>query len=862
MPPLRVLYVDAYDSFTNNIIGLLETTLDVCVTLVRIDDAYVASNLEQFLLDFTAVVVGPGPGDPRKQEDIGFVNQLWELKEPSLIPILGICLGFQSLALAFGGRIERLREPRHGLITDVAHQGTDIFKGISGPFQATQYHSFRVILGQESLPDPQKASQGTKSSPMIQPLAWDYHDSQNGPVSQAIRHKTKPFWGVQYHPESICTAEAGAQVIRNWWIKSLEWLLSHGRSPGVCGVRSSPQLHPRTPSTNDFHVHDVDHRDELELEQILDILTYSRDEPRQSQYVSLPLYQLTVIELCEGLNLPANELILLDSQQTKGRYSVIGLVIPGQTLNLTYTIHSHRLRVSLTGNQYIERHFDHVKTIWDLLQRILNIYNPQTDTESPIPFWGGLMGYVSYEAGLDTVGVITQPEGVNSRAPDFNFALVERSIVVDRVENRIYIQSLLPRDSDWLSETSTAIRSMLDEHGLFEDHPSPPLASNSHVLPTTVSKTNLCSRPARSEILEYFISGDIQRPSEDNYRERVLGCQEALRAGDSYELCLTDQTTVTILKDNNLDHPWVLYQHLRERNPAPFGAYVRLNGCTILSSSPERFLSWNRDGVLQMRPIKGTVKKSKRMNYELAKSILGSSKERAENLMIVDLIRHDISSMIGAQNCRVSQLMQVEEYETVYQLVSVIEGQLPKATRPNPEMSNGHHDVNGTEPDRHNHTTPTPNPKIAKQPPALPPITGIDVLRAALPPGSMVGAPKKRSCELLREFEDHKPRGIYSGVLGYMDVRGSGDFSVVIRTAYRVDDEVVWKPKNGSGGPAADRTQEGDNGRIDEEREREMIPHQVWRIGAGGAVTVQSTDLGEFQEMETKLDAILNIFQE
>lgn len=842
---MRILYVDAYDSFANNIIGLLESTLDVSVTLVKIDDVNVASNLELFLGYFAAVVVGPGPGDPRNQEDVGFVNQLWELKDSSLIPILGICLGFQSLALAFGGRIERLRQPRHGLVTEVSHRGTDIFEGICESFEATQYHSFHVILGHDSFPDTQEICHVTTSSSMLQPLAWDHDDFDNGPVLQAFRHKDRPFWGLQYHPESICTAGAGAKVVHGWWIKALEWLASNSRAPPIDGIKLSRHLYSRTLPLNGFLDHSVDHDEELDLAQFLETLTSPRNEPPQSEYISLPLRQLNVVRLCEGLNLLGTELILLDSQQTKGRYSIIGLVIPDQTLRLTYTMHSQHLRISLNGRVYVERYCNHVTTIWTLLQHILDIYSPRARTESPTPFCGGLMGYVSYEVGLDTVRVSTQSQSPRSQASDFNFALVERSIVIDHIDNRIYIHSLLSKDNDWLSETSTAIIDMNTTDLLIEDHSPPLLSFTNHVFPTTDSETGLCSRTERSSILQYFKSGEIQRPAEHQYCQNVLGCQEALRAGDSYELCLTDQTTVTIAENGHLDQPWILYQHLRETNPAPFGAYIRLGGCTILSSSPERFLSWDRDGALQMRPIKGTVKKSKNMNYSLAKSILDSSKERAENLMIVDLIRHDISGMIGAQNCKVSQLMQVEEYETVFQLVSVVEGQLPKvaAERKATDEADGQRYVNG-----------------------------IDVLRAALPPGSMVGAPKKRSCELLQEFEDHKPRGIYSGVLGYMDVRGGGDFSVVIRTAFRVDDEVVWKRKapsaktNGHTPRHEDAsepgsTENGVNG-FNKHDDQEMLPHQVWRIGAGGAVTVQSTAQGEFQEMETKLDAILKIFHD
>jgi para-aminobenzoate synthetase len=182
-----------------------------------------------------------------------------------------------------------------------------------------------------------------------------------------------------------------------------------------------------------------------------------------------------------------------------------------------------------------------------------------------------------------------------------------------------------------------------------------------------------------------------------------------------------------------------------------------------------------------------------------AKSILASPKERAESLMIVDLIRHDLAGVENSRDVKTTSLMQVEEYESVYQLVTVIEGTL--------------------------------QPTFAANDPRYRPLEmGIDVLAASLPPGSMTGAPKKRSCQLLRAIEEEKPRSIYSGVLGYMDVGGGGDFSVVIRTAYRWDDET---------------TETG----------------ETWRIGAGGAITDMSQEMSEWDEMNTKVDAVLRSFK-
>jgi para-aminobenzoate synthetase len=176
------------------------------------------------------------------------------------------------------------------------------------------------------------------------------------------------------------------------------------------------------------------------------------------------------------------------------------------------------------------------------------------------------------------------------------------------------------------------------------------------------------------------------------------------------------------------------------------------------------------------------------MTLARAQEILNTPKERAENLMIVDLIRHDLHRLLGKVD--VEKLMVVEEYKTVYQLVSVISGTLPED-----KLETG--------------------------------ITGFDVLARSIPPGSMTGAPKKRSVQILQQLEgDDRERGVYSGVAGYWSVCGAGDWSVVIRSAYRYDDE-------GEG---------------------------EWWVGAGGAVTALSTPQGEWEEMCVKAESTVGAF--
>jgi para-aminobenzoate synthetase len=234
-----------------------------------------------------------------------------------------------------------------------------------------------------------------------------------------------------------------------------------------------------------------------------------------------------------------------------------------------------------------------------------------------VPFWGGFVGYVSYESGLETIDV-SPPLAAKGR-PDFWFVFVERSIVLDHCSGTVFVQSTKACDGKWLDSVKEC-----------------------------VNGANRKSQDPRPMQMEMRQSGGITiGPQQSQYCQKVSECQEQLRAGESYELCLTDQTVV-----ENSNSPWMLYRQLRKQNPAPFGAYLRLSssdqvGVSLLSSSPERFLSWSRSGKCQFRPIKGTVRKSPTTTRLQAETILKSAKEQAENLMIVDLIRHDLSGVKG-----------------------------------------------------------------------------------------------------------------------------------------------------------------------------------------------------------------------
>lgn len=818
----QILFIDAFDSFTNNIVGLLSQTLDVAITVKRMNEDI--DDVSALLACYDAVVVGPGPGHPAKPEDIGFINRLWKLSDADIVPILGVCLGFQSLCHSQGAAVKELTRARHGIVSRVSHEGSDIFAGVKD-LDATQYHSLKVDIGTRE--GVKVFYEPSEACPTLQPLAWDADDEINGPILMGVRHTEKPFWGVQFHPESICTSAAGQVMIQNWWIGATKWSTSRKRQ-ATRAAPSSLALKPEIEQQSEQALRNGRQRKSLGRQ----IRAQIPDDTITLQWSKVDAPDVAPSSLVEALGQKdqghgRREVVLLDSQGHKsGEFSIIGLVTPNQTMKVTYRVSEKTIRYGYTEGEMRSLAVDSIEDVWPLLQETLDLHEPSHSEETFIeedspastpgdldcrqqrqwPFWGGFMGYVSYEAGLETLDVESHPSCATGGVPDINFAFIHRSVVFDHATSTAYIQSLWGNDSAWIEQTKDVIERLQNDSkptvDIWAESNGKRQKIGAH---STAAKATLEESAALSDAL---LHADIKRPGEMEYRNKVLRCQELLASGDSYELCLTDETQIHVpLNESGKGlNEWALYKRLRQNNPAPFGAYLNLSGVTVVGSSPERFLRWTRQGRCQFRPIKGTVKKGPDVTREQAHAILESSKERAENLMIVDLIRHDLSGVIGAESTSVPKLMVVEEYETVYQLVSVIEGQLPERGPGQPR--------------------------------------GLDVLKRSLPPGSMTGAPKKRSCEILRDIEK-RPRGVYSGVLGYMDVGGAGDFSVVIRTAMRNVNEGAM----GANGTAPGDAEDGEH--------KISNKHEMWRVGAGGAVTIQSTDEGEFLEMEAKQSSVL-----
>jgi para-aminobenzoate synthetase len=537
------------------------------------------------------------------------------MKDEEILPIFGVCLGLQSMAIAFGAHLERLRVVKHGQVSDIQHVGNDLFQGVK-QVHAVRYHSLHVTLPEDG---------------EIQELAWADDGEENGHVVMAAKHQSRPFWAVQYHPESVCTEGGGLDVLRNFWRLARTWTSERRRTLSPWNATARDMFRNPWPLIQS-------HSPPPTPSQLRPVVTT----------VILDLPSLSAVTACECLgvfdeNIP---FVLLDSAANPGRFSIIGSLLP-TSLQITHYV--HEAFVSLRRGELTVHEDLKAGDIWSWLPTFMKAHRAQGYPD--IPFWGGLVGQLSYGLGVHSLHVpLERNPGIDeNRHPDVNLVFVERSVVLDSVTGKAYVQSLIPGDDSWITNTKVKLIA----------------ASGQARCSTVPNKT--------------AIPPSITLPDKSQYISRINDAKEHLFSGDSYEICLTAPTRISIpvtLAGNSSS--WERYKSLRHNNPAPHSAYLRLHPTTLLSSSPERFLSFSRPpkSICQLRPIKGTVRKAPAVTRAVAEELLaGSAKEVAENLMIVDLIRHDLHGVVG-DDVQVKQFCGVEEYETVWQLVSVIEGKL------------------------------------------------------------------------------------------------------------------------------------------------------------------------------------------
>ncbi|KOV79941.1 aminodeoxychorismate synthase component I [Nocardia sp. NRRL S-836] len=654
---MRTLLIDNYDSFTFNLFQHLAQVNGAEPVVVHNDDPRFRLAA---LRSFDNVVISPGPGRPGNPADFGVCRAVIEHAE---IPLLGVCLGHQGLCLSYGATVGPAPVPRHGIVSPVRHTGVDVFAGLPSPLDVVRYHSLAVT----DLPSSLEA------------VAW----SDDG-VLMGVRALDRPAWGVQFHPESICT-ESGRDLLANFAA------LTPTRSAAVpepVVVRKAAQQRP-------VHVRRLD-------------LVVDAEEVFAALYGA------------------AETAFWLDSG-SGGRFSFFGDASGPLARVARYSVPDQELVVDGIA--------EHCPSFFSWLDEDLAAWGVH-QPDVPFDFALGWVGYLGYELKSECGGDFAH----RAEQPDASFVFADRALVIDHHEHTVHLLSLT--DDDWFDRVAGVLHSL---------RPLPPATA------PVVSSVRL-------------------RHPRAHYLKLIGACQEAITAGETYEVCLTNMMSWQAALD-----PWDTYRLLRAANPVPFGALLRFGELSVLSASPERFIRVDRDGVVESSPIKGTrprgedAAEDEMMRTGLARSV----KDRAENLMIVDLVRNDLGTCAEVGSVEVTRLFDVETYSTVHQLVSTVRARL------RPDSS------------------------------------AVRCVRAAFPGGSMTGAPKIRTMQILDGVEAG-PRGVYSGALGYFSLNGAADFSIVIRTLVRNGDQVSF--------------------------------------GVGGAVISLSEPDAEFEETAVKATAVLRLF--
>uniref|UniRef100_A0A6T6C482 aminodeoxychorismate synthase n=1 Tax=Compsopogon caeruleus TaxID=31354 RepID=A0A6T6C482_9RHOD len=674
----RTLLIDNYDSYTYNLYHLLWEVNGVEPWVVT-NDRF--GSLEEALASLPGgegahvqgIVLSPGPGRPERTEDFGICADCFLQRQ---IPVLGICLGHQGLAAAFGGRVIHARGgPVHGGTSRVRHHDEGLFQGLPQDFQVVRYHSLEV--------DPHSLSSD------LCVMAWS-NDAGKEPVIMGLMHNRFPFFGLQFHPESICS-EFGLDLMRNFRDFTLAW--------GSCGLIQS------CPTNN--------------------LTSCSPELPQIQRMEAMKVYHRKL----HDVELPDEEVFLRlfgDSSSpafwldgtSEGTFSYMGDAEGPFAQVLEYVVSDQTLIVRNRQGFHERKNI----SILDFLRIQLEV-DHRVPVDLPFNLHCGFVGYFGYEMKEECIPVHNRHK---SSTPDAAMIFADRVVVRDHCTGAIYLVCAVPIHAN---SNSGSVE------GWFRKVTEVLHSTPGHHISRNVSNP---TGPPPNFIFER---------TRLDYLQDVETCLSRIREGESYEVCLTTRIrSRSIPKD-----PFEVFRILRATNPAPKSAFLRLSeSVSVCCSSPETFFKIDRNRRIVSCPIKGTEPRGRTPAEDsaLRNQLEQSLKDRSENLMIVDLVRHDLGRISKSGSVHVPSLMAVETFANVHQMVSTVEGDI------RPEVS------------------------------------PVDCFQATFPIGSMTGAPKKRTTEIIDKLEK-SARGIYSGCIGFFSINGSSEFNVVIRTAIIAPDEVL-----------------------------------------------------------------------
>jgi para-aminobenzoate synthetase component I len=346
----------------------------------------------------------------------------------------------------------------------------------------------------------------------------------------------------------------------------------------------------------------------------------------------------------------------------------------------------------------------------DPFRLVQEALGPRLQGPDGIPFSGGAIGCFGYDLGrrLERLPDVA-PDLVG--LPEMMVGIYDWALVVDHLERRSW---LVGTDAQRMHDTTESLKSRLSQMEKKEGGPA------------------------------FRVLGEAESDMDQGrYLDSIRRIKHYIREGDCYQVNLARCFGVPAEGDT-----WQAYRLLRQLNAAPYGAYLNTPYCRVMSSSPERFLQV-RNGVVETRPIKGTCPRGREPAEDrlFADKLANSPKDRAENLMIVDLLRNDLGKVCAVGSVNVPEMFKVEHFARVHHLVSTVRGSLAEGE------------------------------------------TAASLLRACFPGGSITGAPKLRAMEIIEELETQR-RGLYCGAIGYLGFDGNMDTNIAIRTLVHADDRI------------------------------------------------------------------------
>jgi len=360
-------------------------------------------------------------------------------------------------------------------------------------------------------------------------------------------------------------------------------------------------------------------------------------------------------------------------------------------------------------------------TSLETLNNLLREYAEKSSQAEDLPFSGGLIGYIAYDFNQN-IEKLPPPKGQDISIPNLHFLLVGWAIITDHTEKKTCLVA-----QSWVNVTLVKdIETALTQ-------PPKPLTSSEFTLKEEFS-SNI---------------------SEQDYLKNITRIKSYIANGDCYQVNYAQRFSANCDGD-----PWQAYLRLRASTKSPYSAYFEARGGTIMCTSPERFFISNKHGEIETNPIKGTRPRNAHPQQDtaLAKELINSPKDKAENLMIVDLLRNDLSKVCLTNSVKAPELFKLHSFSNVHHLVSRVTGLLQSKKTP------------------------------------------IDVLQATFPGGSITGAPKVRSMEIINELEPNQ-RSIYCGSIGYIGFDHQSQFNICIRTMLHTNNKVYcW----GGGGIVSD----------------------------------------------------------